>query len=151
MGGGGGTEQKVVTKSGAMFDCEIAVKEMVGLPEGPAKFTVIIRDITERKYAENQLQRLNTELETRVAERTHELESSKAFLAAILDSTVDAILTVDEHGVIQSLNKGTTVLFGRDEDDLLGMNLSDLLPESYRSDFRKDFSCLLREEKEESA
>jgi len=55
---------------------------------------------------------------------------------------------MDEHGTIQSVNRGTTVLFGHDEDDLLGMNLSGLLHESYRSDFRKNFSCHFREEKE---
>jgi len=123
-----------------MFDCEIAIKEIVGLPERTARFTVIIRDITEHKRAENELKRFSAELESRVAERTHELASSRAFLAAILDSTVDAILTVDEHGDIQSVNKGTTDLFGCNENDLLGANLSDLLHESYRSEFQKDIS-----------
>jgi len=135
-----GIEARGVTKSGAMFDCEIAIKEIVGLPERTARFTVIIRDITEHKRAENELKRFSAELESRVAERTHELASSRAFLAAILDSTVDAILTVDEHGDIQSVNKGTTDLFGCNENDLLGANLSDLLHESYRSEFQKDIS-----------
>jgi len=134
-----------------MFDCEIAIKEILGLPEEATRFTVIIRDITVRKRAENELKRFNTELESRVAERTQELQSSKAFLAAILDSTVDAILTVDECGVVQSVNKATIDLLGYDENELIGRNLSNILHESYRSDFSKNFSRQFGEEKEELA
>ena len=134
-----------------MFDCEIAIKEILGLPEEATRFTVIIRDITVRKRAENELKRFSAELESRVAERTQELQSSKAFLAAILDSTVDAILTVDECGVVQSVNKATIDLLGYDENELIGGNLSNILHESYRSDFSKNFSRQLGEEKEELA
>jgi len=139
-----------LTKSGMTFDCEIAVREVVGLSERPSRFTVIIRDVTERKCAENELKRFTAELESRVAERTHELESSRTFLAAILDSTIDAIMTVDEHEVIRSVNKGACELFGRDQNDLLGTNLSNLLHESYRVEFEKGFWHHLREKKKES-
>ena len=134
-----------------MLDSEIVIKEILGLPEEVSRFTVLIRDITERKRAENELKRFSAELESRVAERTQELQSSEAFLAAILDSTVDAILTVDECGVVQSVNKATIDLLGYDENELIGRNLSNILHESYRSDFSKNFSRQLGEGKEELA
>ena len=129
-----------MTKSGDMFDCEITIKKMTGAQERTHFFTVIFRDITERKRAENELKRFNNELEKRVAIRTSELESSKAFLAAILDSTMDAILTIDHHGTIQSINESSINLFGFEEVELLGKNLSEILHESYRSECQQNIS-----------
>jgi len=145
-GGGGGDESQGLTESGQIFDCEITIRQVVGFSEELDLFTIIIRDITERKRAENELKRFNVKLESIVAERTQQLATSRAFLAGILDSAIDAILTVDERGVIKSVNKGATELFGYEEDELLGINLIDILHESYLSEFKKNISHHLGKE-----
>ena len=53
---------------GSEFPAELAVAE-TELNDGRKLFVAAIRDITERKHAEEQLQLLNTELETRSRER----------------------------------------------------------------------------------
>lgn len=45
-------EVRALRKNGQQFDCEIAVREIVGLPGNPCMFTVVMRDVTERKRAE---------------------------------------------------------------------------------------------------
>ena len=109
-------EGEKVRKSGEVFPAQILftlTKDRSGKVVG---FIEIVADLTERKRAEDELNRFNAEL-----------ESSRGFLAGVLDSTIDAILTVDEHGVIQSMNKRTTELFGYGEDELIGKEIDMLV------------------------
>ncbi len=54
-------------------------------------------------------------------------------MRAILTTAVDAILTIDEKGLVLSLNPAAQRLFGYDASELLGCNVSLLMPEPYRS------------------
>ncbi len=51
----------------------------------------------------------------------------------ILDAVVDAILTIDARGHIQSVNEATMRQFGYTESELVGSPLSMLMPEPYRA------------------
>jgi PAS domain S-box-containing protein len=58
---------------------------------------------------------------------------AEARLRAIVETAVDAILVIDEAGVIQSANPATETLFGYSAEELLGRNVSLLMPEPNRS------------------
>jgi PAS domain S-box-containing protein len=62
------------------------------------------------------------------------LRRSEARLRATLDTAVDAIITIDERGVIQSVNRATTRIFGYTEDEMVGQNVSMLMPSPYREE-----------------
>jgi two-component system sensor kinase FixL len=51
----------------------------------------------------------------------------------VLDSMVDAIITIDDRGVIQSVNQATERLFGYVNDELVGHPLTILMPEPHHS------------------
>ncbi len=55
------------------------------------------------------------------------LKESKDHLEAILDSAVDAILTIDEQGVISRINPATETLFGQPRQNILGKSVVSLL------------------------
>jgi len=52
---------------------------------------------------------------------------------AIMEAAVDAILAIDHHGRITAVNAATCRIFGYRTDELLGENVSMLMPEPERS------------------
>ncbi|MFT5448131.1 MAG: two-component system sensor kinase FixL [Gammaproteobacteria bacterium] len=49
-------------------------------------------------------------------------------LHALLDAAIDAIITIDQHGIIDSINPATLRMFGYSTDELLGSNVNMLMP-----------------------
>jgi diguanylate cyclase (GGDEF)-like protein/PAS domain S-box-containing protein len=64
---------------------------------------------------------------------TDQLRSSEDRLRAVLDSTVDAILTVDERGRIETVNPSVERLFGWRAEEMIGQNVKMLMPEPHQS------------------
>ena len=57
-----------------------------------------------------------------------------ALLAAILDTAVDAIIIIDDRGIILDMNPATTKLFGFSRDEAIGNNVSLLMPSPYKQE-----------------
>jgi len=90
-------------------------------------------DVTELKRAEDQLKLINEELEQRVLDRTTALQQSEARLRVIMDSTVDGIIVINAQGVMESFSRSAARIFGYDAAEVVGQNVSVLMPEPYRS------------------
>ncbi|HMK27906.1 MAG TPA: PAS domain S-box protein [Chitinophagaceae bacterium] len=58
---------------------------------------VLIRDITQRKKAEDALNKLNEELEQRVKQRTAEIEKNEKRFRALIENSDDIIALLDEN------------------------------------------------------
>jgi two-component system phosphate regulon sensor histidine kinase PhoR len=90
----------------------------------------ILVDITERVKMDDRLQAYTTELEVAVEEKTRELRRSKRFLNNIIESTADAIFTLDKDGRICYLNAAAEGILGHPREQLFGQLLTDLVHES---------------------
>src|SRR6185436_3659685 len=52
---------------------------------------------------------------------------------ALLDVAVDAVIIIDHRGIIEAFNRAAEKLFGYQVAEVLGVNISRLMPEPHRS------------------
>jgi PAS domain S-box-containing protein len=132
-------------KDGRIVDTEVSVNY---LDIGGGRFFVFIRDITERKKAEEALRRLYADLERKVRERTAELQSSNERLRetqrqqrALLDAIPDIAWLKDREGRLIAVNQSYGQACGIDPADLIGKTDLDAWPrelaEKYMADDRR--------------
>ena len=101
-------------------------------------FLIIIREISVSVRAKSQLKTLNVELEQRVKERTAALQSEIADrhraqeiaerLAAVVESSDDAIISKTLDGTITAWNRGAEKVFGYSSAEAVGQPMALLLP-----------------------
>ena len=63
-----------------------------------------------------------------------ELQDQKHRLKSIVETAVDAIVIIDEMGLIESFNPAGERLFGYREDEVIGHNVNMLMPEPYATE-----------------
>jgi PAS domain S-box-containing protein len=93
-----------------------------------------VYDDTYSKIATAKLNKRNEELEETIAQRTQILREKHEHLKAIWDSAFDAIITIDRQGIIETVNRAAEIMFGYTSDELLGQNVSLLMPQPYRDE-----------------
>lgn len=64
----------------------------------------------------------------------HPQTTSEARMRALLEAAVDAIISIDEQGIIQLVNPAAERTFGYSASELIGQNISMLMPAPYRQE-----------------
>jgi diguanylate cyclase (GGDEF)-like protein/PAS domain S-box-containing protein len=129
--------------SGFMFP----LKSEDGRLEGFAK---IMRDNTERRLAEESLERANQELQRRIAEETARRSAETSLTHALadfqmlMDSMTDcAIVLLDKNGGVVDWNRGSENILQYRRDEVMGRNLDFIhTPEDLeRQSWQDELQC----------
>ena len=92
----------------------------------------------KRELAERRL------VEERLGQEERELKRSEVRKAAIVDSALDCIVTIDHEGCITEFNPPAEHTFGYRRDEVLGKHLADvIIPPSLREKHRQGFARYL--------
>lgn len=119
---GAGLELFGLRKDGTEFPVDIMLSS-IDTPDGMVVLSVI-RDISQRKRAEEALRR------------------SEAQLRAIFEHSPDAIIGTDARGKIIEVNEQVEKFFGYGRSELLGKSIESLMPERFRArhpQYRHDY------------
>lgn len=100
----------------------------------------ISRDITDRKHAEERLHETASEL----AHANVELRSSEQRYRLLTEGTQDAIVLVNQHGIIILFNPAAESIFGYKPDQVLGQPVSLLIPGNYLEQYRREVGQYLQ-------
>ena len=93
---------------------------------------VLIAFVTWIAFIIDRSEALSAELERRVAERTAALGESEARLAGIIQSAMDAILTIDEEQRVVMFNAAAEKMFGYSAQDAIGQSIERFIPRRFR-------------------
>ena len=96
-------------------------------------FTKIARDMTQRKEAEEAVR------------------EAAVRLKAIVDTAVDGIITIDEAGLVESMNLAAERIFGYSHDEVVGRNVAMLMSPPDRSDHSQYLANYLRTGQQKSS
>ncbi len=101
-------------KDGRLFPVSLTISPVRDEDGSVIGVSKIARDLS-------QVQRVDRELQRR-----------EALLRSILDTVPDALVVIDEHGLIQSFSAAAERLFGFRPEEVAGCNVSMLMPSPYR-------------------
>jgi PAS domain S-box-containing protein len=114
-------------KDGTQFPLEVSLNHFEA--NGKIYVMALVTDITQRRIAEDNIHKLNEDLEQRVEERTHELKESQLLYQAIARNFPDGTINVFDKDLKYVFAEGMELFkYGVTSEKLVGTSYLERLP-----------------------
>jgi PAS domain S-box-containing protein len=107
--------------------------------EGETRMLGVVQDVTERKMADEAIRKNQERLQTAL------MASQR--LAAIVDSSDDAIVSKDLTGIVTSWNACAERTFGYTAEEMIGKSIINIIPPELHEDERRILATIARGER----
>ncbi len=114
MAGKAEIDEWQLRKDGSEFLAHISITALADAVGSLRGFAVVVHDITDQRATESSLR------------------NSEAHLRSILSTVPDAMIVIDERGHMVSFSAAAERLFGYTQADVVGANVTMLMPSPYR-------------------
>ncbi len=103
-------------QDGDVLNVYIVITALYGSERDLQGFAVVTRNVTEHRRS------------------LQELQDQRRRLRSIVETAVDAIVIIDEQGVVESFNPAGERMFGYRANEVIGRNVSLLMPEPFAAE-----------------
>ena len=103
-------------KDGSVIDAYVVLTALRDGQQQLTGYAVVTRDLTLQQHSLQQLQ------------------DQQRRLQSVLETAVDAIVIIDERGLIQSFNPAGERMFGYSADEVVGQNVNLLMPQPFAAE-----------------
>jgi PAS domain S-box-containing protein len=141
-------EKRLIRRDGSILWVNVSVSPVLDSAGKPQSAVAVEVDITGRKQAEEALQQLNLQLESRVQNRTEKLtatlqtlrdemderkeaEEQLAYQARLIANVNDAIIATDEDLVVNYWNQAAEQIYGWKAEEVMGRTASEVLQSEF--------------------
>ncbi len=129
-------ETMLLTKDGRHVDVEIHATALIDHDRGGLVHSrAFVRDVTERRRLEQELQRYTAGLEQAISDRTKELTTSQARYKALFDFVADSVFMVQPTGTVVAVNQREAQVLGYVESDIIGTDILQIIPREHHRTF----------------
>ena len=132
-----GTER--ILKGDLTFKIETEAKDEIG--RLAASFNDMSFQLGESK---KQLQDYALNLEKKVEDKTKEIKRGKEYIENLIETAQDAIICIDEKGMIKVWNQSAEKIFGYSKGEITGQPATTLIPEKYKKEHQEGLERFLK-------
>jgi PAS domain S-box-containing protein len=118
---------EIFVKTGEIKNCELVILSKLGGKIPVLLNVAAVRDVNGEIISGRVVMQ---DISMLVQAREQTKQSEERF-RSVSDSAVDSIITIDEVGIIVGWNKGAKKTFGYDENDIIGQQVTILMPDYY--------------------